>query len=180
MPEALQQRFLSRLKTAETAHSRRLRLIISGAAAGIVLTTGLVFTLVRGHLRAGEASQAAIAITDLLELGELDRAGDFVKTLEKADPGLLAYPTTIEARQRFEAAQAKESAATAPVRQGPARGGTGSAGDARAEGPRRCPARWPGARPRNRRSISSSSSGGLPSRPNATSKRWPSGHGSKR
>jgi hypothetical protein len=109
IPESLQQRFLSRLKASETAHTRRLRLIVSGAAAGIVLTTGLAFALVRGQLRAGEASQATVSITDLIELGELDRAGEFIKTLEKADPGLLAYPTTIDARQRFEAAQARES-----------------------------------------------------------------------
>jgi hypothetical protein len=109
IPEALQQRFLSRLKIAETAYSRRLRLIISGAAAGIMLTMGLVFALVRGHFRAGEASQAAVSITDLIELDELDRAGEFLKTLEKADPGLLAYPKLIDARQGFEAAQARES-----------------------------------------------------------------------
>jgi hypothetical protein len=109
MPEAHQQRFLSRLRASETARSRRLRLIISGAAAGIMLTTGLVFALVRGQLRAGEASQAAVSITDLIELGEFDRAGEFIKTLETADPGLLAYPPMIDARQRFEAAQARES-----------------------------------------------------------------------
>ena len=74
-----------------------------------MLITGLVFTLVRGQLRTAEASQAAVSITDRIELNELDRAGDFIKTLEKADPGLLGYPPMIEARQRFDAAQVKES-----------------------------------------------------------------------
>ncbi len=109
MPEALQQRFLSRLKSAETVHTWRFRLIASAAAAGALLIAGLVFALVRGTLRTGEASRAAVSITDLIELGELENAGEFIQTLEKADPGLLADPAMIEARQRFEVKRGREA-----------------------------------------------------------------------
>ena len=144
-----------------------------------MLTAGLVFALVRGHLRAGEASQAAVSITDRIELGELDRAERFIKSLEKSDPGLLGYPPMIEARQRFEAAQSQGDRPAAPIRRRPARGRTGPAGHARAkvfETPRSL------ARSETEKQAiaSSSSNGRPPSRPSASSRRRPSGRGSRR
>ncbi len=109
IPEELQQRFLSRLRTAESSHSRRFRLIVSGSVAAGLLVAGLVFALVRWNIRDGESAKIAVSISDLVELGEIDRAGDFVKALEKSDPGLLEFPPMIEALQRFNAAQTRET-----------------------------------------------------------------------
>ena len=97
MPEALQQRFLSRLKAAETAQYAG----VSGSSPPARLRESCsprawCSRWSASYLREGEASQAAVSITDLVELGELDRAGEFIQTLEKADPGLLAYPAMIE------------------------------------------------------------------------------------
>ena len=109
LPEALQRRCASRLKTAEATQTRRFRLITAASAAGVILASSLVFYLVWSHIRGGQAAQAAIALTDLLELGELDQAGSFLKKLEARDPALLAYPGMLEARQRLESVQAKET-----------------------------------------------------------------------
>ncbi len=179
MPEALQQRFLVRLKDAEMTHSRRFRLIASGAAAAVMLGVVLAFTLFRGYLRAGEASQVAVSITDLIELGELDRAAEFIKTVEKADSGLLAYPPMIDARQKFDAAQAKETEretrfdkamreAERPRSRSPSRRVS------------RMPGCWPVARPRSRPLPDSSNNVGPRSSPSARDRRRASGRGSKR
>ena len=68
-----------------------------------------MFLLVRGNLRAGEASEAAVSIADLIELGQLDRAGEFLATLEKAGSPLLAYPPMIDASQRYQTARDKDT-----------------------------------------------------------------------
>jgi hypothetical protein len=108
MPEGLQIRYVSRLKAAETAQTRRFRLIAIASAASLILAGSLVFYLVRSNVRAGEADQAATALTDMLELARLEQATEFLEKLEKADPGLLSYPLLIEARQRYQAAHEKE------------------------------------------------------------------------
>ncbi len=56
MPEGLQQRYITRLQAAETAHSRRVRLITAGSAAAILLLGILVYVAVRGQARARRPS----------------------------------------------------------------------------------------------------------------------------
>jgi hypothetical protein len=109
MPEALQQRYLSRLQVVEAARALRFRLLIAGTAAGILLAASLVFYAVRSSIRSGDASRAATAVTDMLELGELDQAGAFLEALEKKDAGLLSYVALFEARQNYQGARDKEN-----------------------------------------------------------------------
>ena len=62
------------------------------SAASLILAGSLVFYLVRSNVRASEASQAAIAITDMLELSDLEQATEFLEKLEKADPDSSPIP----------------------------------------------------------------------------------------
>ncbi|MHB1560290.1 MAG: hypothetical protein ACYC61_22795 [Isosphaeraceae bacterium] len=109
LPESIQQRFLMRLKTAEAVQTRRVRLIMTAGAAGVLVAAGVIFGALRTQARASEASRAAVSIADLTELGEIERADELIKTLERSDPGLLTYPTLIEANQRFQTAKARET-----------------------------------------------------------------------
>ena len=84
-------------------------MIAGGAAAVILLIGSLAFYSIRIWTRAGDAVQAATAIGDMLELGEVDQAVSFLAKVEKADAGLLAYAPLVEARQRLQAAQGKET-----------------------------------------------------------------------
>ena len=109
LPEGLRQRYITRLRAAEAAQTRRSRLIAAGSAAGVILAGTLIYLAVQAQARAREAEQAATAISDMLELGELDHAVALVKKLEAADPDLLKYPALVEVRERVEIAQGKES-----------------------------------------------------------------------
>jgi hypothetical protein len=109
MPEGLQQRYITRLQAAESAQSRRVRLIAAGSVASILLLGTLVYFAIRGQARAQEAEQSATAIGDMLELGELDHAVALLKKLEASDPQLLTYPRMVEIRERVELAVSQES-----------------------------------------------------------------------
>jgi hypothetical protein len=109
MPEAIQRRYVSRLRVAEATQSRRLRLIIAASAAGLLLTGSLTFYTIRSWARANDATQAAGAINDMIERGEIEQTGGFLEKLRKADAGLLSYPSMIEVTQKFEAIQEKET-----------------------------------------------------------------------
>ncbi len=109
MPEGMQQRYVSRLRFAEAAQERRWRVIIAGAAAGVFLAGSLAFYLIRSWARASDAAQAAGAISDMIERGEIEQATGFLEKLQKADAGLLSYSSMIEARQKFKAMQDKET-----------------------------------------------------------------------
>ena len=165
MPEGIQQRYVSRLRFAEAAQQRRWRVIVAGAAAGVLLAGSLSFYLIRSWARSSDASQAASTILDMIELGQVEQASGFLEKLQKADPGLLSYPPMIEARQKFQVIQDKETerivqfdktiraAEQAPVNQlNPARAGdraeTGKAADREACHRTACPAAR--GRPRGR------------------------------
>jgi hypothetical protein len=108
MLESVQRRYLDRLWKEHAAAQKRTRLIIAGSASAAVLVASLLFMLARGQARSNDAEQAATALADMLELGELEQASEFVRKLEAADAGLLAYPPLVEARSRFDAAKEKE------------------------------------------------------------------------
>ena len=108
-PEGLRQRYITRLRDAEAAQTRRNRRIAAGSAAGVLLAGTLIYLAVHAQARSREAEQAAVSISDRLELGELDQAIALAKKLEAADPDLVKYPALIEARQKVEIAQSKES-----------------------------------------------------------------------
>jgi hypothetical protein len=109
MPEGLQQRYITRLQAAESAQSRRFRLIAAGSAAGTLLVGTLIYSVIRGQTRTEEAGRAATSISDMLELGELDHAVALLKKLEAADPAILTDPRMVEVRERIEMAQGQES-----------------------------------------------------------------------
>jgi len=109
MSEGNQQRYVARLRTAEAAQSRRWRAIAGGIAAGIIVAGSLTFYVIRSSTRASDAAQAATAMLDMLELGEVEQAGDFLKKLQQADSGLLSYPPLIEAQEKLQTARDKET-----------------------------------------------------------------------
>ncbi|MGP0064094.1 MAG: hypothetical protein ACLQGP_10915 [Isosphaeraceae bacterium] len=109
LPEGLQQRYITRLHAAESAQSRRFRLIVAASAATILLVGTLIYSAIHGQARANEADRAATAIDDMLELGEFDHALALLKKLESTDPSLMTYPRMVEVRERIEIAQGKES-----------------------------------------------------------------------
>jgi hypothetical protein len=109
LPEGLRQRYITRLRTAESAQARRKRLIAFGSAAGAILAGALIYLAVHSQARAHEAEQAATSIGDMLELGELDHAVALVKKLEASDADLMRYPALVQVRERVEIAQGKES-----------------------------------------------------------------------
>ena len=109
MPDGLQQRYITRLQAAETAQSRRVRLIAVGSAASIFLLGTLVYLAIRSQARAQEAERSATAISDMLELGELDHAVVLMKKIEVADPKLMTYPRMLEIRERVALVESQES-----------------------------------------------------------------------
>jgi hypothetical protein len=109
LPEGLRQRYITRLRTAESAQARRRRLIAAGSAAGVILVSALIYFAVHAQARSREAEQAATSIGDMLELGELDHAIALVKKLEASDPDLMRYPALVQVRERVEIEQGKES-----------------------------------------------------------------------
>jgi hypothetical protein len=109
MPERLQRQYVSRIESAEKTQARRFQMIAAGAAAIALSVGGLVFYSVRSQLRAGAAVEAAATVNSMLEFGEVEKASGYVKNLEKADSGLLAYPPLTEAIERYQAAQEKET-----------------------------------------------------------------------
>jgi hypothetical protein len=109
LPEGLRHRYITRLRAAEAAQTRRRRLIATGSAAGVILAGTLIYLAVHAQARSREAEQAAVSVSDLLELGEVEQAIALVKKLEAADPALFEYPALVEVRQRVEVAQSKES-----------------------------------------------------------------------
>jgi hypothetical protein len=102
MPEKLQRRYATRLRAAESARTRRARTIAAGAGAVLLVAASLLFYFIRGFLRAGDAAQAAAAIVELLDAGDLNQAGSLLDNLEKADPGLLNEPSLIDVRDRYQ------------------------------------------------------------------------------
>jgi hypothetical protein len=109
MAERVQVRYVTRLRSAEAAQTLRRRVAVSGAVAGVLLVGGLSFYLIQGWARASDAAQAATALVDMIDLGNVDEAGAFLDQVTKADQGLLAYPPMIEARARLQALRDKEA-----------------------------------------------------------------------
>ena len=109
LPEGLQQRYITRLQVAEKAQSRRFRLIAAGSVAVLLILGTVIYSTIRGITRAEEADRTAIAISDLLELNELDRAVSLLKKVERSHPDLLTYPRIVAVQERIDIAQGKES-----------------------------------------------------------------------
>ena len=109
LPESLRLRYITRLRAAETSQMRRRRLITAASAVGVLLAASLIFLAFRAQARARDADQAATAVSDHLELGELDQAVGLLKRLQEADPDLLKYSSMVEVRERVELAQQKET-----------------------------------------------------------------------
>jgi hypothetical protein len=108
MSEGIQQRYVARLRSAELAQTRRRQVVTGGVTAGAVVTLAVAFFGIRSWNRASDASQAATAMLDMVKLGEVERAESFLGKLQKADPGLLGYPSLVEAREKLQAIQEKE------------------------------------------------------------------------
>src|SRR5262249_55562209 len=109
IPEGLRQRYITRLRAAESAQTLRRRLIAAGSAAAVILVGTLFYLALHAQARSREAEQAATSISDQLELNDLDHAVSLLKEYEKNAPDLLKYPALIEVRQRVEIGQSKES-----------------------------------------------------------------------
>jgi hypothetical protein len=109
LPEGLRQRYITRLRAAESTQTGRRRLVAVGSAAGVILAGTLIYLAAHAQARGREADQAATSVSDFLELGELEHAVALIKKLEESDPALLKYPALVEVRQRVELAQSKES-----------------------------------------------------------------------
>jgi hypothetical protein len=109
MPEGIQLRYVARLRSAEAAQTRRWRVIGAAAAAGVLLAGSLSFYFIRSWARSSDASQAASTIVDMIALDQIEDASGFLEKLEKADSGLLSYPPMIDARQKFQVIQDKET-----------------------------------------------------------------------
>jgi hypothetical protein len=109
MSDQVQKRYLDRLLQERAASERRSRMILAASASAAVLLTVLFLMGVRRHARSNDADQAATAVSDMLELGELEQAAEFLKKLEGADAGLLDYPALSGVRLRFQAAQDREA-----------------------------------------------------------------------
>jgi hypothetical protein len=109
MPERLQRQYVSRIQSAEATQAKRFRMIAAGTAAATLLMGSLVFYLVRSQFRSSNAAEAAAAVNNMLELGELEKARAFVKKLEKTDSGLLTYSPLTDAVERYQFLQEKET-----------------------------------------------------------------------
>ena len=109
MSDLVQKRYLDRLWQERAAAERRSRRILAASVSAAVLLTILFFMGVRRHARLSDADQAATAVSDMLELGELEQAAEFLKKLEGADASLLEYPALTGVRSRFQAAQDREA-----------------------------------------------------------------------
>ncbi len=109
IPEGLRQRYITRLRATESAQVRRRRLITAGSAAAVILAGTLIYLAFQARTRGQQAEQAALSISDLLELNDLDHAVAMMKDYERDQPDLMKYPALIEVRQRVEIAQGKES-----------------------------------------------------------------------
>ncbi len=108
MSESLQKRYLDRLWGEHAAFARWKQRIFAGSVAAVVLVASLGFVAIRQQTRRNDAVQAATVVSDMLELSELEQAGEFLKKLAAADPGLLDYPELVDVRSRFQAASDKE------------------------------------------------------------------------
>jgi hypothetical protein len=108
MSESQHSRFLARLLKEQATAERRQQVLIGAAGSAAVLCLCLIGYSIHRHSRLNDATAAAKAVSDMLELGELEQAGDFLKKLSKADADLLDCPAMVEARTRFQAIQDKD------------------------------------------------------------------------
>ncbi len=109
LPDALRQRYITRLHDAERAEVRRRRLIAAGSAAAALLVASLIYMAARAQARSSEADRVATRVADHLELNELDQAVALLKKVETSDPALLEYPALADVRARVDAEQQKET-----------------------------------------------------------------------
>jgi hypothetical protein len=109
MSERIQVRYVARLRSAETAHTLRWRMVGGAAAAAILIVASLGFYLIRSWRRSTDAAEAATAVLDMIRLGQIEQANSFVAKLGKADEGLLSFPQMLEARERLQVLRDKET-----------------------------------------------------------------------
>ncbi len=109
MLEDLQRRYIARIASAEKLQRRRFWLM-SGITAGAALCfLCLLYFVVRSQLRTGEASDAASALMQFADRGDLAKAGKMLEKLKAVDPELLTFGSVIEARERYQRLQSDES-----------------------------------------------------------------------
>jgi hypothetical protein len=108
MPDAIRQQFLTRLTMERDYASKRSRRTITASVVTASVVMGSGYFLYQRQSRFGDADRAATALADMVELGEIENATDFVKKLNATDPGLLAFPALVEAQAKFQAVQKKE------------------------------------------------------------------------
>lgn len=109
LPEHLAERFSARLTLESGREARRRAWIIGGASAAVILIAASAAFAYRGHLRSTRATRAAVAVADMLELGELERALEFVAALAKTDAALVEAREFHDARSRLKIEEEKEA-----------------------------------------------------------------------
>jgi len=109
LPDGLADRFQARL-TLERAREDRRRAWIIGLASAAALLMALGIGLAyRDHARSNRAARAATAVADMLELGELEQALEFLDALTKTDAAVVESPEFHDARGRLKIEQEKEA-----------------------------------------------------------------------
>lgn len=109
LPDHLAERFSARLTLESGREARRRSWIIGGASAAVILIAASAAFAYRGHLRSTRATRAAVAVADMLELGELERALEFVAALAKTDAALVEAREFHDARSRLKIEEEKEA-----------------------------------------------------------------------
>ncbi len=110
LPESLAPRYHARLTEERARETRRRAWIIGGAAAASILVLTTIGGVYRSHARTDRAVRAATAVADMLELGELDQASEFLDKLTKTDASLVEAPEFADSLARLKTAQEKEVA----------------------------------------------------------------------
>lgn len=109
-PGDLVDRFHARLAMERARESRRRNWILAGASAAALVVAIAIGTAYRNHARSTRAARAAVAVTDMLELGEVDRALEFLNAMSKADAAVVESPEFHEARSLLTIEREKEVA----------------------------------------------------------------------
>lgn len=109
LPDQLAERFSARLTQERARENRRRAWAIGGASAAMILIAASAAFAYRGHLRSTRATRAAVAVADMLELGELERALEFVESLAKTDAAIVEAREFHDARSRLTIEKEKEA-----------------------------------------------------------------------
>ena len=109
-PGDLVDRFHARLALERARETRRRTWIIAGASAAALVVAVAIGTAYRNHARSNRAARAATAVADMIELGEVEQALEFLDALTKADAEVVESPEFHEARRLLTIEREKEVA----------------------------------------------------------------------